>query len=174
MFEGYSYKKKLIGLSIFLVLLLLTANKKSFKVTKQAYGQLKEVKEQVEFMRISGKGSQSLQEQIRLYDGLIGKQDIEPSVAQQSILDFATQYEDVKIDELKETHFSNTNGFDVITNQLVLRGSYQALTRAVYDYEKKFDISSLVSIDFYKEKNFEKRTTELKVLLTFQNYEKSN
>lgn len=174
MFERYSYKKKLIGLSIVVALLLLTANKKSFKVTKQAYGQLKEAKEQLEFMRMSGQDSQTLQEQIKLYDGLIGKQDIEPSVAQQSILDFATQYEDVIIDELKETHFSSMDGFEVITNQLILEGSYQALTRAVYDYEKKFNISSLVSIDFYKEKNFAKRTSELKVLLIFQNYEKSN
>ncbi|MBR9855762.1 MAG: hypothetical protein GYB37_14485 [Algicola sp.] len=173
MFENYTYKKKLIGLCILLVLLLLAANKKSFRVAKQAFGQLQEVKEQLEFMKTSSIGSKELQQQLSYYDRLIGKQNVEPEAAKQSILDFATKYNNVKINELKETHFSHANGYDVITNQLILEGSYASLSEILYDFEKKFDTSSLVSFAYYKEKNYKKRTSELKVHLIFQNYEKS-
>lgn len=173
MFERYSYKQKLIALSILLVLLLITANKRSFKVTAQAYQQLQEVRGQLEFMRMSGQGSMDLQEQLERYDRVIGKQHVDPGVAQQSILDFATNYDDVSIAELKETHFSQTKGFDVVTNQLILQGDYSSLSRVVYAYEKSFDVSSLVGIQYFTEKNFNKRTKELKVLLIFQNYEKN-
>lgn len=173
MFENYSYKKKFIGLAVLLVLLFFAANKRSFKVTKNAYVQMKEVKEKMEFMQNSNIDSKELQRQMNLYDNLIGKQNIQPDAAQQSILDFATRYQDVEVDELSETHFSHEKGFDIITNQLTLEGSYSALSKVVYDYEKKFKVSSLVGVSYIKEKNYNRRKSKLKVLLIFQNYEKS-
>ncbi len=172
MFENVTYKKKTISLFLLLALLFLTANKRSFRITRNAHKQMKEVKEQLEFMKTSSKNSEELYHQLALYDGLIGKQNIGPNVVQQSILGFATKYSDINIEELKEPHLSEANGFMVITNQLILEGNYLALSKVVYEYEKKFDVSSLVSVIFYKKKNFNKKS-ELRVLLTFQNYEKS-
>ncbi|SNZ01700.1 hypothetical protein [Flagellimonas pacifica] len=173
MFEKYSYKQKFLGLVALLLVLFLAANKRSFKVTKNAYGQMREIREKLEFMQNSNHDSRELQRQMDLYDNLIGKQDIQPDMAQQSILDFATKYDDIEIDELSETHFSNTKGFDVITNRLTLEGSYSALAKVVYDYEKNFKVSSLVGVSFIREKNYNRRKNKLKVLLIFQNYEKS-
>jgi hypothetical protein len=173
MFENFTYRQKLIGLSALFVLLFFAANKRSFKVTKNAYSQMKEVKSRLEFMRASNYDSKELQSQITFYNNLIGKQGIEPEAAQQSILDFATQYEKVKIDKLSETHFSNVNGFEVVTNQIVLEGNFAELTEAVYGFEKRFKTSSLVSISYIKEKSYNRRRDKLKVHLIFQNYEKS-
>ncbi|WP_136464889.1 hypothetical protein [Flagellimonas onchidii] len=173
MFENYSHKQKLIGLLVLLLVLFLAANKRSFKVTKNAYVQMQEVKGKLEFMKNSNHDSKQLQQQMDFYDNLLGQQGIRPDVAQQSILDFATRYTNVEIDELSETHFSNAKGFDIITNQLTLQGSYTALSRVVYDYEKNFKASSLVGVSFVKQKDRNRKKNKLKVLLIFQNYEKS-
>jgi hypothetical protein len=174
MFENFTYKQKLIGLLILSILLFITANKRSFKVTKNAYTQMKEVKSRLDFMRASNYDSKELRTQIAFYNNLIGKQGIEPETAQQSILDFATKYENVKIDKLNETHFSATNGFEVITNQIVLEGTFSILTEAVYGFEKDFKTSTLISISYIKEKSYNRKKDKLKVHLIFQNYEKSS
>ncbi|WP_298487853.1 hypothetical protein [uncultured Maribacter sp.] len=123
-------------------------------------------------MKNSSHDSQQLQKQIHLYDKLIGSQNVEAEEIQQSILDFATGYESIKIDKLSETHISESNGFEVITNQLTLEGNFQSLIEVIYEFEKKFKVSSIVSINFIKEKKYDQRKSRLKVQLIFQNYEK--
>ncbi len=173
MFENFSYKQKLIGLGAILVLLFLTANKRSFKTTLNAYGQMQEVASRLRYMQVASYDSKQLQNQISFYDNLIGKQNIEADIVQQSILDFATNFEKARIDNLSETHISSAEGFEVITNQLILEGDFATLTEVVYEFEKKFEMASLVSVNYIKEKNYNKRKNKLKVQLIFQNYEKS-
>tara|TARA_R110002033_G_scaffold66981_3_gene117993 strand:- start:36446 stop:36967 length:522 start_codon:yes stop_codon:yes gene_type:complete len=173
MFENFTYKQKLIGLGVVLLLLFFTANKRSFKATKNAYQQMKEVEAKVSYLKDLSLGSKELQNQVALYNNLLGKQDIEASQVQQEILNFASKYAIVDIDQLKETHLSESNGFHIITNQLVLEGDFLSLLEVVYAFEKKFNTSILVSINFLKEKNYQRKKDKLKVQLIFQNYEKS-
>lgn len=172
MFENLSYKQKLAGLGIVLIMLLMVANKRSFRATKDAYRQMKEVESQLAYMKASSFNSKELQTQIALYDDLIGQQHTETYVVQQSILDFANKFPKITIMELSETHLAESNGFVVKTNQLILEGDFQSLTETVYDFEKRFKNASLVSVSFLKERDFKKRKNRLRVKLIFQNYEK--
>ena len=173
MFDNISYKKKLIGLLVLFVVMLLAANKRSFRATRTAYHQMNEIRSQLEYLQTSAIDSRHLETQLALYDNAIGKQNVEWDMVQQSILEFATQFESVAVDGLSETHLSASNGFEVITYQLTLEGSFYTLTNAIYAYERQFKMSKLVSVNYTKEKSYNDRKDKLKVQLIFQNYEKS-
>lgn len=173
MFENITYKKKLFGLSVLIIVLFLAANKRSFKVTKASYDNYKELEAKLEDINSSTINLNKIQADILLLDNLIGKQGVSPEEAQQSILDFMTEYDYVNIVNLEEVHFASGNGFNIYTNQLVLEGEFNNLIKVVYAFEKEFSLSKVVSISFNKEKNYNSRREELKVNIMFQNYEKS-
>ena len=172
MFAQYSIKQKSIAFAVLMVLLLLASNKRSFRPTLNAYDQLKEVREKVQFMSTSSQNAGALRTEMDYFKSLLGEQHIAPVAAQQAILNFATKLSAVKITGISETHFSVQNGFNVITNQIELTGGYQELCKAIYDYEKDFDTSFLVSVNFAKTKK-NNRKNQLSVTLIFQNYEKA-
>ena len=68
---------------------------------------------------------------------------------------------------------AESNGFNVISNQLILEGNFNSLLEIVYAFEREFKFSNIVSISFVKEKEFQTRKDKLRVKIIFQNYEKN-
>lgn len=172
MFENLSYKQKLIGITVIAVLLFITANKRSYQVTKQAYNQVKDLETKLAYVNASTSNVSQMQYELELYDKVIGVQGVEPEEIQQRILDFTTAYNDVKVLRLEEIHLAESNGFNIMTNQMILEGDFNALTHIIYEFEKKFEFSNIVSVSFLKEKEYQTRKTKLRVKVIFQNYEK--
>ncbi|GAA4272063.1 hypothetical protein U6A24_11190 [Aquimarina gracilis] len=174
MFANLTYKQKLLGLVVLGVLLFFAANKRSFKITKQAYNQVKQLEDKLNYVNASTTDIGETQAELSFYDKIIGKQGVEPEEIQQEILDFATQYDQVLVYNLDEIHLAESNGFSIISNQLTLEGDFNALLEVVYAFEKEFKFSNIVSVSFVKEKEYQTRKNKLRVKIIFQNYEKSN
>ncbi|WP_159025829.1 hypothetical protein [Aquimarina sp. Aq78] len=174
MFANLTYKQKLIGLIAIGILLFMAANKRSFKITRQAYDQVQELEDKLEYVNSSTTDVTQTQVELKFYDKIIGKQGIEPEEIQQQILDFTSSYDNVYVFNLDEIHIAESNGFNVISNQLTLEGDFNALLEIVYAFEREFKFSNIVSISFTKEKEFQTRKNKLRVKIIFQNYEKNS
>ena len=173
MFANLTYKQKLLGLMGVVVILSLAANKRSFKVTRQAYNQVKELEDKLEFVNSSTTDISQTQLELKYYDKILGKQGVDPEEIQQEILDFTSSFEEVYVFNLDEIHLAESNGFNVISNQLILEGNFNSLLEIVYAFEREFKFSNIVSISFVKEKEFQTRKDKLRVKIIFQNYEKN-
>ena len=172
MFSQYTYKQKFFGLIIIFVLLLLVANKKSFSITKARFNEVKDIEQKLLFVNNTNQDIMSLTKEIAYLDDIIGKQGIPPDIVQQEMLDFISTYNNVKLVTIDEIHYAQSNGFDIFSNRLVLEGTFNSLTTVVYDFEKQFKNSRLVSVNYEKIKNYNHRKDKLQVSIIFQNYEK--
>ncbi|WAC02704.1 hypothetical protein N7U66_03260 [Lacinutrix neustonica] len=134
--------------------MFFAANKRSFTITKQAYTQIGELKEKLNYVNASTGNIGQLERELKLYDRIIGIQGMEPEIVQQSILNFTTSFEKVGIFGMEEIHVAESDGFSIITNQLILEGDYNSLIEIIYEFEKEFESSNIVSIAFSKEKEY--------------------
>jgi len=173
-FSNLTYKQKLIGLVVLGVLLFLAANKRSFKVTKQAYNQVRQLEDKLDYVNSSTTDISQTQIELQFYDKIIGKQGVAPEEIQQQILDFATSYDNITVFNLDEIHLAQSNGFNVISNQLTLEGDFNSLLEIVYAFEKEFKFSNIVNVSFQKVKEYQTRKSKLRVKIIFQNYEKNS
>ncbi len=174
MFKNLTYKQKLVGLGFLAVILFLTANKRSFSVTKNAYAQVQDLEKKIDYISTSNQGIDEMQNELAFYDKVIGKQGVRAEEVQQKILDYSTEQLQTNLVSIEEIHVAESNNFTIITNQLLIEGDFNALLEAVYNFEKKFKYSKIVSISFDKIKEYQTRKDKLRVKIIFQNYEKTN
>ena len=173
MFDTLSYKKKfyaIIGISI---LLGFAAYKRSFKLTIETYKDYKATLEKQKKINNSNYGINNLDDEITYLDHLLGKGDMEAELVQQEILNFATNSTlNIKVESLSEIHEAQAGQFNVHSNQLIVKGSFENLLRLIYDYEKYFNHSRVINTRFFKKKNYKTKRESLYAKILFQNYEK--
>ena len=176
MFSQYTYKQKFYALVAIMLLLGITAYKRSFSLTLNTYAKHKELSEQLVVANAAMADGARLNQEIKALDKLIGKADMEPQLVQQELLNFVSQSDDkrVKVEEVKQIHQVEDRDFWVYTNQLVLSGTFESLLKVVYRFEKEFEFSRVVSVQFNKKKNYRTKREKLFVNIVFQNYEKIN
>ncbi len=173
MFENLSYKKKFFALLGLMVVLGITAYKRSFSMTIDAATVLEESKQKLAKVNNSQQRITNLASEVAYLDKLIGKEVANPDVVQQEILNTFTEIS-TKTDlvKLEEIHKASDEYFNIYTNRLVLTGNYGDLLKTTYNYEKEFDFSRVVSLQFYIEKEPRTRRKRLFEQIIFQNYEK--
>jgi len=175
MFENLTYKQKFIALLAIAVFLGFAAYKRSFKFTIDAYNEYHELSDKLNEISSSSNTIQELDAEIRYFDNLLGKENVESVLVQQEILNFVTnKSKSVHVFDLSEVHEASDNEFVIHTNQLTIEGSFEELLKIVYDFEKEFSYSRVVNTSFFKKKDFKTRRIKLYVKIIFQNYEKSN
>lgn len=174
MFEQYSYKVKLIALGLIAVILFLASYKRSFKLTIASYDQMKQSENRLREIDERTFNAQNLIKNMTSYNLNQHQNEITPEEVQRKILEFVSDYDQVTIDHLNQTHEFNDGHLITYTNQLRLSGTYNNLLELVYSFERNLTASTVVSVDFEKVKDYKKNRENLKVNLIFQNYEKIN
>jgi len=173
MFENLSYKKKFFALLGLIVVLGITAYKRSFSMAIDAATLLEESKQKLAKVNNSQQRITNLAAEVAYLDKLIGKESANPDVVQQEILNsFAEISSNTALVKLEEIHKASDDYFNIYTNRLVLTGDYGNLLKTTYNYEKEFDFSRVVSLQFYIEKEPRTRRKKLFEQIIFQNYEK--
>lgn len=173
MFENLSYKKKFFALLILIVMMGVTAYKRSFSITIDTATLVKETKQRLDKVSNSQQHISKLLKEIDYLDKLIGKETANPNIVQQEILHSFTALDtEARLIQLEEVHKASDDYFNVYTNQLILTGNFADLLRTTYTYEKTFDYSRIVSVRFYVEKEIRTRRKKLFEQIIFQNYEK--
>lgn len=173
MFENLSYKKKFLALIVLLVVLAITAYKRSFSITLDARSNLNSSKLKLAEVSNSQQKIATLKTEVAYLDKIIGKEAANADIVQQEILNtFNIIANGSELVELEEVHAANNDYFNIYSNRLILSGSFKNLLEAAYHYEKDFDFSRVVSLKFYIEKEPRTRRKKLFEQLIFQNYEK--
>ncbi len=171
MFENYSYKKKFIGLLLLFLILLVTAYKRSFNTLFQVINENKELSlKAADYVKKSNNSNRIIKE-IAYLDNTIGKQGETKEKIQQGIVSFALKNnKEISINDLQPIHLFSDEKYTVITNQLDVTGNTNKLLELSYDYEKEFNDSRIISMNFYTSKKND-QVDILHLKLTFQNYE---
>ncbi|MFH6990407.1 hypothetical protein ACHRVW_21940 [Flavobacterium collinsii] len=171
MFEKYSYKKKFTVLVIVFFMLLITAYKRSFHTLFQVINEYKALSIKTNDINKKANNTDKLTKEINYLDRVIGKEGITKEMVQQGIITFAsTENPTVSIHDLQPTHVYADENYQIISNQLDVTGTCNQLLTLGYDFEKKFDYSRIVSLNFYTTKK--SNTSEvLHLKMIFQNYE---
>ena len=173
MFENYSYKKKFTALIAIFLMLSITAYKRSFHSLFQVMEEYKELSEKVDDINKKANNTDGLLRDIAYLDKVIGKEGITKEMAQQGIVSFATKNNaQISINDVQPIHVFSDDNYRIITNQLDVTGNSNQLLQLAYDFEKQFDLSRIVSMNFHTtKKNNEFEVLHLKMI--FQNYENS-
>lgn len=171
MFENYSYKKKFAVLIAIFFMLLITAYKRSFSTLFQVINEYKDLSEKVDDINRKASNTSGLTKDIAYLDKVIGKAGITKEMAQQGIVSFAANKNSkISISDLQPIHVFSDENYTIITNQLDVTGNSNQLLQLAYDFEKEFDYSRIVSMNFYTtKKNNKSEVLHLKMI--FQNYE---
>jgi len=171
MFEQYSYKQKFIALLAIFVLLGATAYKRSFSTLIGTISEYRELTAKNEDMRTKSGNTDALIKEISLLDKLIGKEGVTKEMVQQGIINFASKrHPALSVSDLQPIHVYSDSTYNIITNQIDMTGRAAQLLEMSYDFEKAFDYSRIVSMNFYTTKKNNK-TEKLHLKLIFQNYE---
>ncbi|OXA99542.1 hypothetical protein [Flavobacterium pectinovorum] len=171
MFENYSYKKKFMVLLLVFVMLLITAYKRSFHNLFQVIHEYKTLSEKTNDINKKANNTEKLTKEINYLDRVIGKEGITKEMVQQGIISFAsTEDPKISINDLQSSHVFSDENYRIISNQLDVTGNCNQLLALGYGFEKKFDYSRIVSMNFYTtKKNNTSEVLHLKMI--FQNYE---
>ncbi|OEK09141.1 hypothetical protein A8C32_10425 [Flavivirga aquatica] len=174
MFKDLTYKRKFFLAIIGFVLLFLASYKKTFKHTWVAKNQLKHVEKKLASTNNSFDSLYVLKEEIKSLDNLIGGHSLNPILVQQKILDFISRTDPkVNIVAIENVHLFKTKEFLIYSNQIELEGDYEKLLKLLYETEKYFNDSRVVSSEFYSKKNYTTKKQNLFLKIILQNYEKA-
>jgi hypothetical protein len=170
MFEQYSYKKKCTALLVIFVMLAITAYKRSFSTLFQVIGEYKTLSAKVDELNKKSGNTNGLIRDVAYLDKIIGREGASKEIVQQDIVSFASKKPNISINELKPIHVFSDENYTIVTNQLDVTGGANQLLQLGYDFEKEFDFSRIVSMNFYTtKKNNKFEVLHLKMI--FQNYE---
>lgn len=171
MFEQYSYKKKCIALVVIFVILSTVAYKRSFSTLFQVIREYKIVYSKANNLNIKAHNANSLIKDVAYLDKIIGKEGTTKEMVQQGIVSFVSEnHPDISIHEVHPIHVFLDENYYVITNQLDVTGGVYQLLQLSYDFEKRFELSKITSMNFYTNKNNNKSEI-LHLKMVFQNYE---
>ncbi len=171
MFEQYSYKFKLKALVFIFVLLSITAYKRSFRPLINVINEYVELNKKSKPGVLETVNLNSLQQDIVHLNKLIGKGGYEKEKIQNEIIGFVSTYgKEVSLNHLKSIHEFSDESYHIYSYQLDLVGDVNGLLGVLYEFEKAFSYSKVVSSTFYTLKQNTKKNT-LHLSIIFQNYE---
>lgn len=171
MFENYSYKQKFYALLGLFFILSITAYKRSFHTLFDVVKEYRTLSKKTDDINKKAKNTNGLIKDIAYLDKIIGKEDITKEMVQQGIVSFASENSpEISINDLKPIHDFREDNYHIITNQLDITGDCNQLLNLAYNFEKQFNLSRIVSMNFYTiKKNNKSEVLHLKMI--FQNYE---
>ena len=174
MFKNVTYKQKFFAAIIGFILLFMASYKKTYKHTITTREKLSHVEQKLLSNENSLNELYQLNNKISTLDKTIGGQTQSPEQVQQKILDFISKHKfNVNVVSIEEAHLFSDSEFLIYSNQIELGGTYQNLMETLYEIEKNFKSSRVVSTQLYSKKNYRTHSKNLFLKIILQNYEKS-
>lgn len=116
----------------------------------------------------------NLRNEVKRLDNIIGGNNLKPELVQPNILDFITrQDKETNVVSIEDVHLFLDSEFKIYSNQIIVEGTFNKLVRLLYDIEKEYKESRIVSTRLYSKKNYQTNTTKLYLKIILQNYEKN-
>ena len=169
MFEQYTYKVKFLALLVIFAMLSITAYKRSFSTLIQLINENKELTNNIDQLNKKANDLPALEKEVAFLDKMIGQEGWVSQEVQQKLISFATNNHKASIYNLQPIHFFNDEKYSISTNQIDVTGGVNPLLNLSYSFEKDFNVSKPVSLNFYTTKK-SNQTEALHLKITFQNY----
>jgi hypothetical protein len=152
-------------------MLSITAYKRSFHTLFEVVSEYRTISKKSEDIDKKTKNTGTLINDVKYLDKIIGKEGVTKEIVQQGIISFAsTNSTSISINDLKPIHDFPEDDYHIITNQLDVTGNTNNLLALAYNFEKRFNYSRMVSLNFYTTKKNNKSNV-LHLNMIFQNYE---
>ncbi len=173
MFDRFTYRQKNYALLVLLLLLLIVSYKRSFSLTLSLRAEI----ERQELRKITATTANSdlemIQIQLNQLNKNIGKSDLEPDKVQQEILRTITEFSvdhEIRLNQLQATHTFETIDFNIYSNLVSIKGSFNGILSLVHAMENEFDYARLTNVSMFKVENLSTKKTELYASILFQHY----
>ena len=173
MFDNYTFKQKNRALLVIFILLAIVSYKRQIILSFAAVDEIHQ--QELNLARIDNSENelQMLMNTVSTLDRTIGKSNLEPDKIQQEILNtislLSDKY-DINLESIEETHIYKNVDFSVQSNEVILEGRFNDLTKSIYDLELNFEYARLINVEFYKKKILSTKTTKLYAKILFQHY----
>lgn len=170
-FDKYSYKQKNYALIVLVVLLLAVVYKRSILPMQELLAYRQELTTKLSSASSVLQDIRSTQQQLRSLNQYIGKENNSVEKVQQGFLNFFHQKSsDLSVFQIDEVHTYRHPDFSIKTHRIVLRGSYTASIRFIYDLETRFDLARVVSVSYQELKLANEENSALYTTILLQNY----
>ena len=171
MFDNIPYITKFKILIVLLVCLSIAAYRRSFSTLIAVIKENKTLNEKVQKINSKNTSLKVLNKELASLNLLIGKEGLNKQLVQHGIVSFVTNNsKNVSIFNLQSIHEFKDTDFTIFSNQLDLTGNFNDLNKIAYLFENKFNLSKVVSLNFFTEKKNNKPDI-LHLIIIFQNYE---
>jgi len=173
MFDKYTFKQKNRALLVIFILLAFASYKRSFVLSIIANEEIKQQELNLSKVDNSEESLQQLIYSISSLDKTIGKTNLKPDKIQQEILNALATYSkiyNVSLESIEETHSYKNVDFSVLSNEVILEGRFNNMTKMIYDLELNFQFARLINVEFYKKKILSTKKTKLYAKILFQHY----
>jgi hypothetical protein len=170
MFNKYSYKIKFQLLLALIILLGLTAYRRSFSILYQLIVENKALNEKAAVLQDKSKNISLLRAELTAIDRILGKENINKEKVQQDIIKYIDAQDNVSLYSMESFHTFKDQDYTIYTYRVDITGNVNSLLATAYNFEKHFNYSKLLSLNFYTTiKNNKPDNLHLKLI--FQNYE---
>ncbi len=173
MFDKYSFKIKNRALLVVFILLAFASYKRSFVLTILAKSEITQQEMNLLNVKNCEEDLNILLQTISVLDKNIGKSNIKPDKIQQEIFNYisklAIKYK-INIESIDETHTYSNVDFSILSNEVILEGRFNDLTKVIYDLETNFEYARLINVEFYRKSELSTKTTKLYAKILFQHY----
>lgn len=173
MFDRFTYKQKNYGLLVLFVLMVVVSYKRSFSLTLITQTEIENQEAMMREAEHAWSDLEMLHIQVNQLNKNIGRSDLEPDKVQQEILRTINTYSkdhEVMLDRLEATHNFETVDFNIYSNQVVVKGTFNGILSLTHYFENEFEYARLTNIEVYKTKNLTTKKTALYASLLFQHY----
>lgn len=171
MFEQYSYKFKFKALLAILVVLSIAAYKRSFGPLINAVKENSTLQQNMKEGTSEVLNLQQLKSDIKYLDNLIGRRGIGKEKIQNEIITFLSGFDkNIALHQLQTIHEYTSTDYTIYSYQLDIIGDLNKMLHVLYEFEKKFHYSKIMSTRFYTAVQSDKKNV-LHLSIIFQNYE---
>jgi hypothetical protein len=173
MFDKYTFKQKNRVLLLIFIVLAFASYKRSFVLSIIANEEIKQQELNLSKVENSEENLQQLFYSISVLDKTIGKTNLKPDRIQQEILNTLARYSktyNVSLESIEETHKYKNVDYSILSNEVILEGRFNNITKMIYDLELNFEFARLINVEFYKKKILSTKKTKLYAKILFQHY----
>lgn len=173
MFKTITYKQKFYALILSFLMLLLASYKRKISKLLDVKSKIDKIDKNQKNIEESNFKILFIKNEIKNLDDVIGGSKTDPEDVQQKILDFITKKGFVNnLVSIENVHLNSKNEFLIYTNQIILESNYETLINTLYDIEKHFLHSRVISTKLYLKRKFNINNEKIYLKIIFQNYEK--
>lgn len=177
MFGNLTYRLRLILLAVGFFLFLLITYNLAFKKTFRLKHEYKELEASLEQSKNAPQQIAIIKSKLEEIDSRVGGKNIDQINLEELIIEHISSFSKQNNLVLKEypgKHIYHQQDYITETCKLTVEGSFIKLLKLAYGIEQNFSYGKVSSLNFYTEKNYRTKKTELLLEIYVQNIKMKN